>query len=57
MISYSLGGERKVVAFGPVSAEVDPGLLHEIQESIGKQDVVQVLSFKPRNMVRSLGEW
>lgn len=51
IISYSRG-VRKVVAFGHVPAEVDPGLLREIQESIGKREVVQVPSFKPGDMVR-----
>lgn len=51
IISYSRG-VRKVVAFGNIPAEVDPGLLREIQESIGKRDVVQVSSFRPGDMVR-----
>ena len=54
IISYSRG-VRKVVAFGHVPAEVDPGLLREIQESIGKRDVVQVPSFKPGDVVRING--
>lgn len=51
VISYSRG-VRKVVAFGHIPAEVDPGLLREIQENIQKRDVVQVPSFRPGDVVR-----
>jgi transcription elongation factor/antiterminator RfaH len=51
IISYSRG-VRKIVAFGHIPAEVDPGLLREIQESIRKRDVVQVPSFRPGEVVR-----
>ena len=51
IISYSRG-VRKIVAFGHAPAEVDPSLLHEIQESIRRRDVVQVPSFRPGDVVR-----
>lgn len=50
IISYSRG-VRKVVAFGHIPAEVDPGLLREIQEGIRKRDIVQVQSFRPGDVV------
>ena len=51
IISYSRG-VRRVVAFGNIPAEIDPGLLREIQESIGKREVVELPSFRPGDMVR-----
>lgn len=50
VISYSQG-VRKVVAFRHIPAEVDPGLLREIQENIPKRDVVQVPSCRPGDVV------
>lgn len=51
IISYSRG-VRKIVAFGHIPVEVDPGLHREIQENIQKRDVVQVLIFRPGDVVR-----
>lgn len=51
IVSYSRG-VRKIVAFGHIPAEVDPSLLSEIRECIRKQDVVQVPSFKPGDVLR-----
>ena len=51
IISYSRG-VRKIVAFGHIPVEVDPGLHREIQENIQKRDVVQVPIFRPGDVVR-----
>ena len=45
MVSYCRG-VRKIVAFGHIPAEVDPGLLNEIRVNLKIQDVVELPRFR-----------
>lgn len=51
IVSYCRG-IRKIVAFGHVPAEVDPGLLREIRVSLETQDVVELPRFRQGDLVR-----
>ncbi len=45
-------GVRRIVAFGPMPAEVESGFLEDIKARLAQRDVIQVPVFSPGEVVR-----